>query len=131
VEGAAQQPAREKPAPGTLEDEILLHELVHAMEFLTGKSVSRAVPFQPLYDTREELFAIVVTNIYRSEWPGRSQIRAHHHGFVASEMDSRQFLRAGMNRHHMRQLRRRYPVLFSDLHALDMPFNPIRLMDDV
>lgn len=63
--------------PGSGPDEVLFHELVHAIRFMEGKDLSR----RPLglsvanlkgsyvepYDNEEEFFAILLSNIYISE----------------------------------------------------------------
>ena len=114
------------PFEGSL-DEDLLHELLHVLRYMLGVRNARKVPFQPLYDTMEEFFAIVITNIYRSEC-GREGIRQHHHEAPASCITDEGFLKVGLNREHLRKLRRQQPDLFADLHTVKAPFNPIRQM---
>ncbi|AHG92278.1 hypothetical protein J421_4743 (plasmid) [Gemmatirosa kalamazoonensis] len=53
------------PAPGDDRGEVLLHELVHAYRDLLGVRHSR--PMGLGYDTREELIAIAVANLYNVE----------------------------------------------------------------
>ena len=63
-------------------DEILLHEFLHAYRKVRG--TYNRVPFQvgpdKLYDDIEELWAILITNIYMSE-KGATKFRKHHAGF--------------------------------------------------
>lgn len=115
--------------PGAMEDEAMLHELVHALRSMAGRDVGRTVTGQPWYDTIEEFYAIVIANIYRSE-AGRTGLRAHHQNFSMMLFESDEFLKVERNRAHLRQLRRQQPRLFSDLHEVTAKFNPIRLMRD-
>jgi hypothetical protein len=68
---------------GDKSDEILLHELLHAFRKVRG-TYNRA-PFHKtpdkLYDDVEELWAILITNIYMSE-KGSVKFRRDHAGFV-------------------------------------------------
>jgi len=67
--------------PGTAADEMLLHEMVHGLRHMRGRSVMlEQVDANPSMDNYEELVAIVVSNIYRSE-RGTAQLRRDHHGF--------------------------------------------------
>jgi hypothetical protein len=68
--------------PGATADEILLHEMLHALRQMTGRAVREAVSGNPGMDNYEEFAAIVVTNVYRSEL-GLPQLRRDHHGFLA------------------------------------------------
>jgi hypothetical protein len=70
-------------------DEILLHELVHAFRSVSKKRFVPGDPARPvgaglsLYDNKEEVFAILVANIYASELMGRqAHIRSSHHGHM-------------------------------------------------
>lgn len=63
-------------------DEILLHEFLHAYRKVRG-SYNRAhfnVAPDKLYDDIEELWSILLTNIYMSE-KGATKFRRDHHGF--------------------------------------------------
>jgi hypothetical protein len=109
-------------------DEILVHELIHAIRDMAGLSVCRRVPRQPHYGTIEEFFAIVVTNVYRSE-SGRHGVRNSNHGkFEAMYCSGEQFLKLEFNRRHLRQLRRQHPLLVADLRRIEVYFNPFRHM---
>ncbi len=110
------------------EDEILVHELVHAARHTTGSRIRRRVPRQPHYDNIEEFYAIVVANIYRSEC-GRSGVRNSNHGghelmFVSGEG----FLKLHFNRMHLRRFRRQHDTLVKKLKEINTYFNPFRHM---
>lgn len=62
-------------APGTRADEILLHEMVHALMGMSGAASSYGVKD---YDTVDDFLAVSITNMYSVEL-GRPP-RADHHG---------------------------------------------------
>jgi hypothetical protein len=66
--------------PGATTDEILLHEMVHGLRQMMGRSVRETVVNAVLMDNYEEFAAIVVTNVYRSE-VRMPQLRRDHWGF--------------------------------------------------
>lgn len=115
---------------GSLPDEVLLHELVHALRDLTGlatKSGMRTynpVPKQPGWDNFEEFFAILVSNIYHSE-RGRKHIRSNHDSGWSSKTDE-EWLDIARNRSHVRRFRREQPELFNDLRDVPAAWNPLR-----
>ncbi|HUQ94266.1 MAG TPA: hypothetical protein VM120_21480 [Bryobacteraceae bacterium] len=80
--------------PGANADEILLHEMVHGVRQMAGRSVKEAPPKGSEGLTNyEEFVAILVSNIYRSEKniPG---LRKDHAGFAqltAPDTDPAQF----------------------------------------
>lgn len=60
-------------------DDLLVHELVHALRMLRGQS--DCIPTrQEDYDNEEEFFAVLVANIYVSEKGNATALRANHHG---------------------------------------------------
>jgi len=61
--------------PGSLPDEILCHELVHAGRQMHGIQHNRSV--SEFYQNEEEYVAIIVTNIYMSE-KKQTKMRAGH-----------------------------------------------------
>lgn len=67
--------------PGASSDEILLHEMVHGLRQMMGRSVRETVGGNPGMHNYEEFVAIVVANIYRSEI-GQPQLRSDHQGFT-------------------------------------------------
>ena len=131
--------------PGALPDEVLLHELVHALFINTGKSLKRRVPFQGRRyltgswsekhpDWRgpyemDEFMAIMITNIYRSEQK-RDYVRHSHTDHQAHALSDEAFLDIGMNRAHVRLLRRKQPQLFNALNDVEAAWNPLRSFRD-
>jgi hypothetical protein len=63
--------------PGGRPDEVLLHEMVHALRIEKGLNLCLGIGEN--YDSIEEFHAILITNIYRSE-NGKKTLRAHHNG---------------------------------------------------
>jgi len=61
--------------PGTAKDEILFHEMVHALRLMTG--TLHAMPVSQGYEHEEEYLAIVLTNVYMSE-KRQTDFRARH-----------------------------------------------------
>jgi len=131
--------------PGAYPEQALLHELVHALFIVTGKSLRRRVPFQKeRYKTEswnekhpewrgpyemDEFMAIMITNIFHSEC-GRKHIRHSHTGHKAHDISETQFLEFGMNKAHVRLLRRKQPALFNALNDIEVPWNPLRHFRD-
>jgi hypothetical protein len=110
-------------------DEILVHELVHAMRDMAGLSANRRVPRQPRYGTIEEFFAIVVANVYRAEFAERLGVRNSNHGkWETMYCGGDNFLKIEFNRRHLRQFRRQHSLLCEDLRRIDVYFNPFRHM---
>ncbi len=65
---------------GSQIDEVLFHEMVHALRYMQGKS--KCIPTDNVrYDHEEEFLAIVVTNVYISA-AGGSLLRADHQNFA-------------------------------------------------
>jgi hypothetical protein len=64
------------PLPGDDAGEVLLHELVHALRQMSG--LLDPYPMERGFDTQEEFFAVLVTNIYTSERGRFRQLRADH-----------------------------------------------------
>ena len=67
---------------GSLPDEVLLHEMVHALRAMQGKR--NPVPTEgglKGYDNEEEFLAVVVTNVYMSA-NNKTQLRADHAGYT-------------------------------------------------
>jgi hypothetical protein len=71
----------DKAGPGSATDEVLHHEMVHALRVMQGKR--NMIPTKdPDYENDEEFLAIVATNVYISAKSG-TQFRAHHRGYAA------------------------------------------------
>jgi hypothetical protein len=120
--------------PGSEPDEVLLHELIHAFRYASGRvpepNKQRKVPFQKQYDNIEEFIAILITNIYRSE-RGRKHLRSGHDKyFWWRDTDNDAFLAEGINRMHVRKLRTQHPRLFNALNDVKAAFNPLREFRD-
>jgi hypothetical protein len=121
------------PGPGNVgnnADEVLLHEIVHALRTMQGKR--NPVPTEGTarkYDTEEEFIAILVTNIYMSE-KHATAFRADHQGYNALKppLDTP----AGFlgDPQHLRMLKKmagEAPGLFADLQNVSTAvFNPVR-----
>lgn len=108
------------------EDELLLHELVHSFRQAAGQSNRRRVPRQPRYDTMEELVAITVTNVYRSECH-RPGVRNDNHGKLELMFCSGEhFLKLQFNRIHLWKFCRQHPILARDLGSINTYFNPFQ-----
>jgi hypothetical protein len=69
---------------GSDADEMLLHEILHSYRQLSGKVRSEAFNVAPdkQYDTIEDFWAIVVTNIYMSE-KGKTLLRQDHQNYAS------------------------------------------------
>lgn len=115
---------------GSSPDEVLLHELVHALRFTAGiNNKKRKVAFQERYDNWEDWIAILIANIYHSE-RGLKHRRLDHRSFDFGEAINETFLKEGLNRMHIRQFRRQQPLLFNDLNDVKASFNPLRGFSD-
>jgi hypothetical protein len=117
---------------GLTDEEVLVHELVHAMREMEGK-------FNPItllepdkaYDNVEEFYAILVANVFMSE-RGEKQMRKDHqdvkHPPKAAWSSSAGFLSDATNRKWVKQFCLfEEPTLARQIAALTTsPFNPIR-----
>lgn len=114
-----------------LADEVLLHELVHAMRTFGG--VTDYSPLPPnktqQYDSIEEFCAVVITNIYRSE-NRRPRLRKDHQA-PARELpqpynDPRQF--ASLWHDPLRLVQAQLGPVFSKIATVQCPFNPFAVL---
>jgi hypothetical protein len=128
--------------PGSLPDEVLLHELVHAARQMKGIVDSSAVDSR--YDNEEEFVAIVVCNVYLSE-KKQTQFRASH-GTVPRKIakytigtrcevlsEPEKFLANPLKVipapvDVLRKVRTREPQLWKAMSAVKTTFNPFRDM---
>ncbi len=120
-------PTNNAAAPGSRADEILLHEMLHGYRQMTGKSLCSASGMGN-YDTFEEYFAIVITNMYLSEITGQSNtpLRANHHGFTILPYPDL-FPDAKENRRRLQQIHRENVELTQQLALRSRgAFNPFR-----
>jgi hypothetical protein len=114
------------PDPLAKADEILVHEMVHAIRDLAGVSARCRVPRQPRYDNFEEFYAIVVANVFRSEC-GRKEVRNdNHHAFESMSVGGKGFLALQFNRIHMQRFCRQHPFLAAELSSVSAYFNPFQ-----
>jgi hypothetical protein len=113
-------------------DEVLLHELVHAVRFTSGTMNLASDTFPDsnrmrLYDAEEEFYAILVQNIYQSELNGN--LRASHQGFRTLEQelqDSFGFYKVSRRAFQVvDNFCRSNPHFTRRLCKLKVPFNPI------
>jgi hypothetical protein len=120
-----------KHTSGAQPDEILLHEMIHAARDMRG--VAENVKLGHLYDTEEEFFAILITNIYASELHRPHDLRSDHHGFepLSKNQDtSAEFLpKKDWSDYRYRmvaKLVREEPGLSHRLAKVGAKFNPLR-----
>lgn len=111
-----------------LPDEILFHELVHCLRFMSGHDNKNATGGALRgYGNQEEFYGVVLTNVYSSEW-GRP-LRANHSLSATATTQSATELLANEEAQDLL-------VLFCDQHrqltnelaALHAPFNPFALI---
>jgi len=112
-------PPQEQP------DMVLVHEICHATRYLRG-----IVSNQPMgkfgFLTREEVHAILITNIYRSEQQLREFRLSHRPARYGSLQQAQSTFRLGP--HLIRLLASRQETLFGTLSRINTAFNPIREM---
>ena len=121
---------------GAHPDEILLHEMVHSLRQMIGKSEQKSLDH--MFDTEEEFFAVVVADIYASELKRTADIRSDHHGFdrIADNLDtSAEFLPkvdpADYKYRLVQKMVKQEPHLCHALAQVPAAFNPIRRYFDL
>jgi hypothetical protein len=102
------------------DDEILLHELVHALRTVSGVRHRKHVLGG--YRNQEEFLAVLVANMYRSE---------KHRGLMDYDEDpisAKRFLHTVFLNptEIIRRLRDENPALFAALLGVKAPFNPVK-----
>jgi hypothetical protein len=121
--------------PGGTPAESLFHELVHAFRYVTEKGSTRKGPSNsskslkkfPEFDTQEDFFAVLITNIFASE-TGRP-LRANHDDLKALPSDlstDKGFLAVKEYVHLVRQFCSDHPSVSVQLRDVPSAFNPIR-----
>jgi hypothetical protein len=104
--------------PGSLPDEILCHELVHAGRQMKGVQYNKKV--SDFYQNEEEYVAVVVTNIYMSE-KKQTKLRASHFSEKIKKGD--------------KTVGKKFQALADAEHFLDNPQNvtppPYQLMEKI
>jgi hypothetical protein len=114
-----------------LADEVLLHELVHAMRTFRGVTDLKTLPANKNqdYDNIDEFCAVVITNIYRSENRRPRLLKDHHAPSVELPQpynDPRQF--ASLWRDPLRVIQRQLGSVFASIATVRCPFNPFAVL---
>jgi hypothetical protein len=128
------EPTTKDFKPGGSPAEALFHELVHAFRFVTEKASNRKGPANvsgsslkyPEYDTEEDFFTILITNIFSSE-TGRP-LRAGHDGTEAlppSLSTDTGFLAVEAYARLVKQFVSDHPEVSAQLWNVRTAFNPI------
>jgi hypothetical protein len=120
-------------APGHFPDEDLIHELVHAARILGGdqKTIKLKGTMEG-WDTEEEFFAVVVTNIYSSEMNRdfrhfrKSHKLAWSPEMTAEEVEPWMFLFANDNYRLIEKFCDQHPTVAPRIASAQAEFNPIR-----
>ena len=110
------------------EDEILLHEMVHALRDMQG--LTNHVPTAWLYKDEEEFLAIVVANVYISKKTGKNNLLRRDYRRVgpleAPWNTSDGFLKDEKNRTVLEYYVKFWQPVFDQLGKVDTVFNPFR-----
>jgi hypothetical protein len=109
------------------DDEILMHELVHALRYMQG--VFNAVPTTGRYKNEEEFLALVVTNVYMSKKKGNKLLRPDYERVGPLQPPwntSEGFLKNDENRRILEHYATAWQPIFGRLGDVDTPFNPFR-----
>jgi hypothetical protein len=110
-----------------LPDEILLHEMVHALRDMQG--VSNPVPTTMRYKNEEEFLAVVITNVYMSKKKGNKLLRPDylHYGPLPDHLNTSDgFLKDDENKRLLAFYSTQWQPVFGRLGDVDTPFNPFR-----
>jgi len=115
--------------PAGRPDEALIHELAHAVRMTKGVLRPVAVPpkYSMIYDNVEELLAVTIANIYRSEQINRPNLRADHRGHRAMQppfTDPDNFYLTYQQ--ELDSLFTSMTILFAEVSSVRCRFNPIR-----
>ena len=107
-------------------EDLLVHELFHALRILVVPNVFSLDRRLPKFSSVEELYAILVTNMYCSEQGRDHDLRGSHSATydVLDSNDLKIRLDYGL---HLTRLESEMPELTSKLRALPMKFNPFRI----
>jgi hypothetical protein len=112
--------------PGRDDDEILLHELVHALSSLQGR-LAESMTGPAGYTNLEEFTAIVVSNVYASET--KRTLRMDHGGFTPLKSDlAKNDAFYAKYKDYLLGACKNHPDLIKKLQAATgIPFNPFLL----
>ena len=107
---------------GVRRDEALFHEMVHSLRQMTG--VMDCTPYPHDYDTKDDFFVILVTNIYSSAFH-RPLRKNHVDSSVLTDKDVQSFY--GKFESMIARLCGELPVLTRNIAQIPyIKFNPIR-----
>ena len=110
--------------PGGAEDEVLLHELFHALRITMGLGDCRQLTGRmQRYNDRSEFYAIIVENIYSSQ-SGR-QPRTGHHGY-SPMLNQNTYLTNSRHEWMIRLFCESQPLFTIDAARQRGRFNPFR-----
>ena len=124
IEFTSQDYLSTQSLPGGMPDEVLLHELVHALRM--QKAMLLCTWMDRDFDAKEEFFAIMITNIYSSEC-GRP-LRANHNGktLLSRDLsDEKAYVKA--YEPEIKALRSEMGAFCAALGAINTKFNPLRV----
>jgi hypothetical protein len=127
-------PSSHKHEPGADPTEVLFHELVHSFNAVTETPYDRKInnPFvppalRPKYDTEDDFFAILITNIFASETS--RPLRGGHEGFkrLQPELSTDDgFLAVEDYARLVKQFCDDHPSVSRELSRVTSEYNPIR-----
>jgi hypothetical protein len=109
------------PSPGVERGELLLHEMVHSLQHMTGTLTNQ--PMGSDFHTVTEFNAVMVANVYASE--RARPLRANHLGFHPAA-NPRAFSTDPIFAGRLIEFRKSLPGLAARLARIDTPFNPFR-----
>ena len=119
--------------PAWPDDETLFHELVHAIRMSRGIRDCEKLPAGlSKYDTREEFYTILLTNIYTSEKHPGSLAESEllflndHRGGRMKKGDAASFLMEPANLELVEAFMKSMPELSKQIALVKTPFNAIR-----
>src|SRR5262249_33074805 len=112
--------------PGNFADEVLVHELVHAMRAARGLFACLRPPGIDLYYNEEEFFAVLIANIFRAGWH-RIPPRAYYTNDFRPLTSPAEFYKdSALVKMLITKLWTQQNKLVRQLAVLDYYFNPIR-----
>jgi hypothetical protein len=111
---------------GASPDEILLHEMIHGLRQMQGRSVRESINGNPGMDNYEEFAAITISNIYRSE-SGIAGLRRDHKDFSPlSGPTTDPTVFRSTYRQYLLNMDIEQPRLCQNLRQVNCSFNPLK-----
>jgi hypothetical protein len=107
--------------PGVERGELLLHEMVHSLQHMTGTLTNQ--PMGSNFQTVTEFNAVMVANVYASE--RARPLRANHTGYHRAT-NPRAFSTDPIFAGRLVEFRKSLPGLAARLARINTPFNPFR-----